>query len=137
MDTPQGQKNAVLAFRKAWKSAPWIPISKMQALSFRERPLKGSIVVSKVQIPRPAEGEAESLRLKVWNAFKSRAEGIEKLDPPAACSTYDGEWIGVRNASKTTQDSQVNMTDQEKFNLIEQNRLNDLTLFYLSGGAWF
>ncbi|KAF3407780.1 hypothetical protein DPV78_000446 [Talaromyces pinophilus] len=122
---------------QSMESAPWIPISKMQALSFRERPLKGSIVVSKVQIPRPAEGEAESLRLKVWNAFKSKAEGIKKLDPPAACSTYDGEWVGVRNAFKTTQDSQVNMTDREKFNLIEQNRLNDLTLFYLSGGAWF
>lgn len=108
----------------------------MQALSFRERPLKGSIVVSKGQIPRPAEGLAESLRLKVWNAFKSKAEGIEKLDPPAACSTYDGEWVGVRNAFKTTQDSQVNITDREKFNLFEQNRLNDLTLFYLSGGAW-
>jgi hypothetical protein len=136
MDTPQGQKNAVLAFRKAFKSAPWVPVSKMQAQSFHERPVKGPIVVSKVQIPRPAKEEGESLRRKVCNAFRSKAEGLEKLDPPAACSSYDGEWIGVRKACKTMQDSQDNMTDQEKFNVIEQNRQNDLTLFYLSGGAW-
>ncbi|RAO68279.1 uncharacterized protein BHQ10_004291 [Talaromyces amestolkiae] len=137
MDNPQGQQKAVLAFRKAWKSAPWIPISKMQALSFRERPLEGSTVVSKVQIPRSAEEEAESLRVKVWDAFKSKAEGIEKLDPPAACSCYDGEWIGVDNERKTTRDAQDGMTEQGKYNLIEQNRRNDLTFFYLSGGAWF
>lgn len=60
---------------------------------------------------------------------------MEELDPPAACSSYDGEWIGVRNV----QDPHVPRTDindQEKFNLIEQNRRNDLTLFYLSGGAF-
>lgn len=55
-----------------------------------------------------------------------------KLDLPAACSRYDGEWIGVRNG----QASQNNMTDKETFDLIEQNRRNDLTLFYLSGGAF-
>lgn len=93
-------------------------------------------MVSKVQIPRSAEEEAESLRVKVWDAFKSKAEGIEKLDPPAACSCYDGEWIGVDNERKTTRDAQDGMTEQGKYNLIEQNRRNDLTFFYLSGGAW-
>ncbi|KAL2005887.1 hypothetical protein VTN00DRAFT_10380 [Thermoascus crustaceus] len=58
MDTAESQKKAVLGFRKAFKSAPWIAISKMQAQSFRERPLKGSILVSKVKMRRPTH---------VWN----------------------------------------------------------------------
>jgi hypothetical protein len=135
MDTPQGQKNAVLAFRKAFKSAPWIPISKMQEQSFRERPLKGSLLVSKIQIPRLDDKGGDLLRLNVWDAFKSKAEGVEKLDPPAACSTYAGEWLGIGD-SPSTEVPQTDISDQEKFNIINQNRRNDTTLFYLSGGAW-
>jgi hypothetical protein len=60
MEGSEDQKSAVLSYRKAWKNAPWVPISKIQAQKFRERPLKGPIVVSKVIIPRPKETEASS-----------------------------------------------------------------------------
>jgi hypothetical protein len=126
-----------LSYRKAWKNAPWVPISKIQAQSFRERPLKGPIVVSKVTIPRPKETEGEFLRSRLWDLFKSKSEGTEKLDPPAPCSTYHGEWIGVRKGIQDPRaPQQPNLTEQEKFNLIENHRQNDLILFYLSGGAW-
>jgi hypothetical protein len=92
-------------------------------------------LVNKVQIPRPDDKDAESLRRKVWNAFESKAEGMEKLDSPAACSSYDWEWIAARNVQDPPV-PQTNITDREKFNVIEQNRRNDLTLFYLSRRVW-
>ncbi|KAL1984559.1 hypothetical protein VTN96DRAFT_9059 [Rasamsonia emersonii] len=129
MDAAEGQKKAVLGFRAAFKSAPWIPISKMQAQSFRERPLKGPILVSKVKIPRPNDEEEEALRSKLWDVFKSKSEGVEKLDPPAPCaSSYDGEWIGVRRDVKDPKAPPPDVSEQEKFHGIQQNRQNDITL---------
>lgn len=61
---------------------------------------------------------------------------MEKLDPPAPCASYDGEWIGVRKDVKDPKAPQPDVSEQEKFNGIQQNRQNDITLFYLSGGAW-
>lgn len=137
MDTAEGQKKAVLDFRAAFKSAPRIPISKMQAQSFRERPLKGPILVSKVKIPRPNDEEGEALHSKLLDVFKAKSEGVEQLDPPAApCASYDGEWIGVRKDVKDPKAPQPDVSEREKFNGIQQNRQNDITLFYVSGGAW-
>jgi hypothetical protein len=136
MDTAEGQKKAVLAFRKGFKSAPWVPISKMQAQSFRERPLKGSVLVSKVEIPRPDADEGEALRNKLWDLYNAKSEGVEKLDPPAPCASYTGEWIGVRKDVKDPNAPQPDMNAQEVFDAIQQNSTSDVSLFYLSGGAW-
>ncbi|PWY95177.1 alpha/beta-hydrolase [Aspergillus sclerotioniger CBS 115572] len=134
MDTIQGQKEAVATFRKQFKSAPWIPISTMQAQSFRERPLKGPILVSKIEIPRPDQEEGEALRSQVWDLYKAKSRGGEKLDPPAPCASYKGEWIGVMKDGNAPS---PDMSEHERFKAIEQNSPSDVTLFYLSGGAWF
>ena len=136
MDDPETQRKVVLGFRKAFKSAPWIPISQMQAHSFRERPLKGPILVSKIKIPCPNEEEEEALRSKLWNVYKATSEGVEKLDPPAPCVPYNGEWIGVQKDVKDPKAPQPEISDQEKFQRIQQNADNDMTIFYLSGGAF-
>ncbi|RAL01116.1 alpha/beta-hydrolase [Aspergillus ibericus CBS 121593] len=133
MDTIQGQKEAVVTFRKGFKSAPWVPISTMQAQSFRERPLKGPVLVSKIEIPRPDQGE-EALRTQLWDLYKAKSKGGEKLDPPAPCASYKGEWIGVMKDGNAPL---PDMSEHERFKAIEQNSTSDVTLFYLSGGAWF
>ncbi|KAJ5538232.1 alpha/beta-hydrolase [Penicillium frequentans] len=137
MDDSETQKQVILGFRKAFKSAPWIPISQMQAHSFRERPLKGSILVSKLKIPCPAGEEEEALRSRLWDVYKATSEGVEKLDPPAPCISYNGEWIGVRKDVKDLKAPQPDISDQEKFQSIQQNVDNDMTIFYLAGGAFF
>jgi len=108
----------------------------MQALSFRERPLKGPVVVSKVTVTRPSDEEGETLRSTLWELYQSKSEGIEKLDPPAPCTSCDGEWIGVRRDVKEPKVLPSDMSEQEKFESIQRNRQNDSTLFYISGGAW-
>jgi hypothetical protein len=120
MDSAASQKNAILDFRKAFKSAPWIPISKIQAQSFRERPLKGPILVSKVNITRPNEEEGEALRSRLWEVYQSKSEGIENLDPPASCASYDGEWIGVRQDVKDPKAPQPDMSEQEKYKVFSR-----------------
>ncbi|KAJ5088110.1 alpha/beta-hydrolase [Penicillium angulare] len=137
MDQPEYQKKVVLGFRKAWKAAPWIPISQMQAHSFRERPLKGPILVSKVDMPAPNEEEGEALRSQLWGHFQATSEGIEKFDPIAPCVSYKGEWIGVRKDVKDPKTSHPDISEQEKFRQIQQNVDNDKTIFYLCGGAFF
>ncbi|PLB50907.1 alpha/beta-hydrolase [Aspergillus steynii IBT 23096] len=137
MDTAEDQKKAVLAFRKGWKTAPRVPISKMQAYSARPRPVKGPLLVSNTTIPRPGSEEGENLRSKLWHLYQSKSEGVEKLDPPAPCSDYKAEWLGVRNDVKNHKAPQPEGTEQEKFNGIEQHATNDVTLFYVPGGAWF
>ncbi|KAL3473416.1 alpha/beta-hydrolase [Aspergillus californicus] len=137
MDTAEGQKEAVLAFRKGFRSAPWVTISKMQSQSFRERPLKGPVLVSKVNIPRPDTGEEEDLRSGVWSIYQAKSEGVEKLDPPAPCSNYKGQWIGSRRDVKDPKAPQLDLSEHETFDVIQENTTNDMTLFYLSGGAWF
>jgi hypothetical protein len=136
MDTAEGQKQAVLDFRKAFKGAPWIPISQMQTQSFREKPLRGPILSSRVRIPCPHEDEEGSLRSKLWDLYKYRCEGIEQLDPPAPCSNYQGEWIGVRKDVKDRNTLQPILSEYEKFKEIQRNTPGDVTLFHITGGAW-
>ncbi|KAE8402408.1 alpha/beta-hydrolase [Aspergillus pseudonomiae] len=137
MDTAEAQKKAVLAYRKGWKTAPWMPISKMQAYSARPKAVKGPLLVSNVTIPRPSPEEGENLRSKLWDLYQSKSEGVEKLDPPAACADYRAEWIGFRNDVKDPKAPQPDGTEQERFLDIQQHITNDVTLFYISGGAWF
>ena len=136
MDTAEAQKKAVLAYRKGWKTAPWMPISKMQAYSARPKAVKGPLLVSNVTIPRPSPEEGENLRSKLWDLYQSKSEGVEKLDPPAACADYRAEWIGFRNDVKDPKAPQPDGTEQERFLDIQQHITNDVTLFYISGGAW-
>ncbi|KAI9035187.1 alpha/beta-hydrolase [Aspergillus affinis] len=137
MDAAEDQKKAVLAFRKGWKTAPWVPISKMQAYSARPRPVKGPLLVSNTTIPCPASEEGENLRSKLWHLYQSKSEGVEKLDPPAPCSDYKAEWLGVRNDVMDNKAPRQDGTKQERFRRIEQHTTNDVTLFYIPGGAWF
>ncbi|KAJ5772592.1 alpha/beta-hydrolase [Penicillium odoratum] len=136
MYDPEAQKKAVLSFRKAFKSAPWLPISQIQKQSFHERPLKGPIIVSKIEIPRPNDEEEECIRSKLWDLYTATSEGIEKLDAPTPCCSYMGEWIGIRKDADTTT-PQLNMSEKEKFRGIEQNAANDTVIFFLFGGAFF
>ena len=136
MDAAEDQKKAVLAFRKGWKTAPWVPISKMQAYSARPRPVKGPLLVSNTTIPSPGSEEGENIRSKLWHLYQSKSEGVEKLDPPAPCADYKAEWLGVRKDVKDHKAPQPDVTEQEKFRSIEQHTTNDVTLFYIPGGAW-
>ncbi|KAJ5638270.1 alpha/beta-hydrolase [Penicillium lividum] len=135
MNDPEAQKKAVLSFRKAFKSAPWLPISHIQKQSFRERPLKGPIIVSRIEIPRPNDEEDERIRSKLWDLYTTTSEGHERLDAPSPCCSYVGEWIGIRKDADTTA-PQLNMSEKEKFRDIEQNTDNDSVIFFLFGGAF-
>ncbi|KAE8422516.1 alpha/beta-hydrolase [Aspergillus pseudocaelatus] len=137
MDVADAQKKAVLAYRKGWKSAPWMPISKMQAYSARPKPVKGPLLVSNVTIPRPSPKEGENLHSKLWDLYQAKSEGVEKLDPPAPCADYKAEWLGFRNDVKDPNAPQPYGADQKIFSDIEKHATNDVTLFYISGGAWF
>ncbi|KAJ0424826.1 alpha/beta-hydrolase [Aspergillus carlsbadensis] len=137
MNTAQGQVKAVLAFRKGFKSAPRVPISEMQAQSFRERRVKAPTLISNIEIPCPDPAEDEALRDWLWSLYKAKGEGLEKLDPPLPSVSYKGEWIGVENEVKDSGSLQPSVGEHETFKAIQASSTSDVTLFYLSGGAWF
>jgi acetyl esterase/lipase len=116
------------------KSGAAPQVSKIQAMSKQDRPIKGKMWIARSTFPKPAEDDVQKLVLK---AVEDMKEGeISYTQPGSADIPF--EWTGYR--SDATDDTPApKISEEEKYTRLmkEPTRSSATTILYFHGGAYY
>lgn len=95
-----------------------------------DRKAKGSVWVSRVTLPAPAEGDARQL---IFNAIDILGRGDEQYASPKT-EAIKAQWIGYR-AGVSELEPEPDVSEGEKFCCLMKEVESPITILYMYGGA--
>ena len=133
MATVDEQKKLVETLCRKYLSVPWQPISQMQRESSRDTPARGSVWISRMVFPAPAD---TALRDALYRVCERLRDPGQSFASPAEVPLKEvgvefiGSRAGVENGA-----TEPNISEQDKLQCLEGECKSDMTILYIHGGA--
>ncbi|KAJ5728274.1 hypothetical protein N7493_004604 [Penicillium malachiteum] len=107
------------------------PMLKTQQISLRDPGIQGPMWVSKVTLPQPEF----DVRDAVLSAIEALGNGHETFNLPGVMAV-EAEWTGYRKGVGK-KEPQLDISEEEKYHMLQKEISSDKTILYFHGGAYF
>lgn len=106
------------------------PVSKQQRRLLNDPGIKGSMWISKVELPAPGDAVREAV---IHAANQLKNDESQTFDSPLVLPV-EAEWTGYRSGVEKNA-PQPDVSEEEKYLALKADAKSDMVILYIHGGA--